>query len=317
MEQELAERIIDEISDDGISERVLFHLMGEPLLHKNWFEIFSYAARKNLKIVLITNCSRLDNHVTEKLLSLDIEKIVLSLQTPTPETFKLRGARGLSFDECIKNIKRVIIGKLEKGSSTLLDIDLLNTSNRDLIDLRKDIRVVEDDETARMVVEYWTSFAEDLINRYNVQFSPLSSRQISSLSLKRGFNCEILPGVFISSRKATNWSNTITNSNRIIPGFIGGCDALKDQVGILWNGDLVLCCVDFDGKTTLGNVKDSSMVEILNSKFAEKIRKNFGRGILSHPYCRLCRGGTTLKTWLIRQIGSLIVYKFNYEYVDA
>jgi len=88
---------------------------------------------------------------------------------------------------------------------------------------------------------------------------------------------------------------------------IGGCNALRGQCGILWNGDLVLCCGDFDGQTVLGNMSTSSISDILNSDYAVKIRKNFSRGILVHPFCKKCRGGTTLKTALARQFGSLII----------
>ncbi len=316
MDLGLARKVLDEVSE-RISGRVVFHLMGEPLLHKDWYEIFSYANNRGLRTTFNTNGSQLDDKTAERLFSLGIEKIVLSLQTPDPETFRLRKAGGLTFEEYTRRIEGAIRKKFEVGSNAVLDLDLLNTSNRGLIDLREDIRVLEDDEAARRAVARWATFGSGLMEELGMPFTPPTEREIEALSLRAGFNLEILPGVFISSRKATNWANRITNSERVIPGLVGGCDALKGQVGILWNGDLVLCCVDYDGRTAMGNVGDSSITEILAGDEARRIRRNFERGLLTHPYCKLCRGGTTRKTWLIRQFGSLAVYNLGYKYLDA
>jgi len=43
----------------------------------------------------------------------------------------------------------------------------------------------------------------------------------------------------------------------------------------LWNGDVVLCCYDYDGFNVVGNVNGHSMVDIWNGKRVEQLRELF------------------------------------------
>lgn len=310
MATDLAKAIIDDIADTDLTRSLMFHLMGEPLLHRDWLEIFAHSVKRDLAVTFGTNCSRLDDATLNRLFSLPITHMILSLQTPTPETFRLRRAPNLTFDDLIGLVKATIRKKFEKNNAVSFSIDLLNTCSfvRNLIDLRSDIRVLEDDESAKDVVASWVDFAKEVIDQWHLDFTPPTDEDIQSLSLRRGFAFDILPDVKLISRKATNWANTLTNGKRIFPGLIGGCSALTGQCGILWNGDVVLCCGDFDGRTVIGNVRESRLVDVLESDYAKRLRRDFRLGLMTHPYCRQCRGGTTLRTWLSRQVGTFIVH---------
>ncbi len=48
--------------------------------------------------------------------------------------------------------------------------------------------------------------------------------------------------------------------------MIKPCTDIYHQVGIYWNGDVVPCCYDVDGKKIMGNLLKSSLTEIWNSK---------------------------------------------------
>ncbi|HXW69779.1 MAG TPA: radical SAM protein, partial [Dissulfurispiraceae bacterium] len=49
METGLARRIITELKADGICEKITFHIMGEPTLHKDFFGILHHAERQKMK----------------------------------------------------------------------------------------------------------------------------------------------------------------------------------------------------------------------------------------------------------------------------
>ncbi len=59
---------------------------------------------------------------------------------------------------------------------------------------------------------------------------------------------------------------------------------------ILWNGDVVLCCVDWERKHVFGNIHEASIREIWNSEpyrqYRERMRKNDFAGTL----CENCKG---------------------------
>lgn len=52
------------------------------------------------------------------------------------------------------------------------------------------------------------------------------------------------------------------------------CPNLWEGMRVNWNGDVVLCCQDYEGKVILGNVNDQSIVDIWNNKLIQYYRKN-------------------------------------------
>ena len=68
----------------------------------------------------------------------------------------------------------------------------------------------------------------------------------------------------------------------------GTCKALKDQIGILVNGDVVSCCLDNNGDNKLGNVFKQDINEIINSSKYQEILNGFNRHELVSHLCQRC-----------------------------
>jgi radical SAM protein with 4Fe4S-binding SPASM domain len=66
------------------------------------------------------------------------------------------------------------------------------------------------------------------------------------------------------------------------------CFYRKDHFAILSNGEVVLCSLDFNGHTTIGNVNDTTLSSIINGDKARKVFSEFEQGQLALPYCRKC-----------------------------
>ena len=66
------------------------------------------------------------------------------------------------------------------------------------------------------------------------------------------------------------------------------CYALKDQLGILCDGTVVPCCLDSDGEIKLGNILETPLNEILNSKRAIALRDGFKNRKATEKLCRRC-----------------------------
>lgn len=56
------------------------------------------------------------------------------------------------------------------------------------------------------------------------------------------------------------------------------CRTLWRNLVVMWNGDVIPCCVDMYGKLILGNVTQQSLREIFNSPKAQALRKRHLRG---------------------------------------
>ena len=66
------------------------------------------------------------------------------------------------------------------------------------------------------------------------------------------------------------------------------CYGLKDQIGVLWDGTVVPCCLDHEGDIPLGNLFEQELGEILDGPRAQAICRGFERGIAAEELCRKC-----------------------------
>ncbi|MBQ7329394.1 MAG: SPASM domain-containing protein [Oscillospiraceae bacterium] len=66
------------------------------------------------------------------------------------------------------------------------------------------------------------------------------------------------------------------------------CYGLRDQLGVLWDGTVVPCCLDHEGDLALGNLFEQDMEEILQSPRAKAIYEGFSRKEAVEELCRRC-----------------------------
>lgn len=66
------------------------------------------------------------------------------------------------------------------------------------------------------------------------------------------------------------------------------CYGLRDQLGVLWDGTVVPCCLDHEGDLDLGNLFTQDMEEILQSPRAKAIYEGFSRKEAVEDLCRRC-----------------------------
>jgi hypothetical protein len=123
----------------------------------------------------------------------------------------------------------------------------------------------------------------------------------------------IFPGVEIGfSRIQEFWvreqRGDHISANKGNLGYVGGCSAaFRDDFGILANGDVTTCCVDYDGRNVIANLHEKTLLEVLDGSEARRIRRSFQWFIPPTQFCRECRGGPTLGSSLVKQIGTIAV----------
>lgn len=66
------------------------------------------------------------------------------------------------------------------------------------------------------------------------------------------------------------------------------CYGLRDQLGVLWDGTVVPCCLDHNGDLALGNLYRQDMEEILASPRAKAIYEGFSQKKAAESLCRRC-----------------------------
>jgi hypothetical protein len=95
----------------------------------------------------------------------------------------------------------------------------------------------------------------------------------------------------------------------IRPARLGYCHGLAENFGVLWNGDYVICCADYDGETVLANASTTSLCDYLSLPAVQEIAGGFRRYRVVHPHCQKCLGDRSLASAVARQIGSILYFK--------
>lgn len=85
-----------------------------------------------------------------------------------------------------------------------------------------------------------------------------------------------------------NWGGSL-DGNRDLTERGMPCLRLWQTFTVLWNGDVALCCMDYDGKVVLGDVRDHTISEVFNGAGLKKIRGFHLRGEFEKiPICLKC-----------------------------
>jgi radical SAM protein with 4Fe4S-binding SPASM domain len=97
-------------------------------------------------------------------------------------------------------------------------------------------------------------------------------------------------GYTLSDRIYLEWGETFEwpDLSASEGGENGFCYGLRDQIGVLWDGTVVPCCLDHEGDIPLGNLYQQTLEEILDSPRAKAIYDGFSRRKAVEELCRKC-----------------------------
>ncbi|MBN2655375.1 MAG: radical SAM protein [Nitrospirae bacterium] len=305
MDTELAKRLITEIGENKISDKITFHVMGEPTLHKDFFEILQFAIDNGVKVGLTTNGGGLGREVGKKLAAYPMHQVDISLQTPDERSFELRKAGALEFRDYLEGIFSFFDEYYKGHKDTIFKFRFLNTRFRKKNMEKKTgpISVISSTEELRSTFRYWAGRVYDITGISNKDRDKAFG-MIDKLSAYKWNVVEVAPNVFFETYMLEDWGHAF-GDKKVRKAWAGYCFGMRDHFAILHNGDVILCCVDFDGNTVIGNANDKSLKEILSSEEFGKIMDGFRRFKLVHPYCRHCLGSTSLLGWMFKPVLSV------------
>ncbi|MCK5357322.1 MAG: SPASM domain-containing protein [Elusimicrobiales bacterium] len=67
-----------------------------------------------------------------------------------------------------------------------------------------------------------------------------------------------------------------------------GCQGLQHHFAVLCSGETVPCCLDYDGKLSIGNINNTPLKDILNSPSAIKLKNSIAGKTPIPDYCATC-----------------------------
>lgn len=297
MDEELARSALAQIAALDLAEKVTLHVMGEPLLHPQFFSILDHARSLNLPVGLTTNGALLKADTIEKLAALDLRQIDISVQTPDEQSFQATRGSRVDFSKYRHGLLDLLAACQARPAPPIFKIRMMTT--RFAGRMRHHLGIPDfmgSSRALRNTVLEWTEAVYQRLGFASAKMDRVKER-VKKIRI-HGWNViEIAPRIFIETYVLTDWGNAFMNDGIIEAGH-GYCFGMRDHFAILHTGDVVLCCVDFDGKTAFGNLKDDPLIDILRVPELEAIMLGFRRSRLVHPYCRQCLGSRSrLESW--------------------
>lgn len=95
---------------------------------------------------------------------------------------------------------------------------------------------------------------------------------------------KIRENLYLNQEHEFSWPD-VNNDINLPNGF---CYGLRDQIGILVNGDVVPCCLDANGEMVLGNIFTSNLDSIISSSRATSILNGFSNRHALEDLCIHC-----------------------------
>jgi radical SAM protein with 4Fe4S-binding SPASM domain len=111
----------------------------------------------------------------------------------------------------------------------------------------------------------------------------------------------------VFAQPAMDWGNAF-NSGKVYPAHIGACGYALRNLGVLSNGDVTICCGDYEGRTSLGNLGQQTFAEMLASPRVQAIQQGFERMRVVHPHCQRCLGSSQPVKALLKGVASVYLF---------
>ncbi|WP_334085349.1 radical SAM/SPASM domain-containing protein [Helicobacter typhlonius] len=285
MQKEVFESICRQI--EGKTKRACFQILGDPLSVKNFEDYTQIAHSYHLKIDLVTTGLFLKERHFELLLQEPFVQVSFSLSAFLANPLLLHTShlyRILSFCEaCIHANSPIFIN--------------LRLHQNDILQKSRDFN---------MILESIRSFFG------------LSAYVLEQFLAGRDIRIKLAPKIFLNATRSFSWEQEDIKKVDTMRGGLDShnqveieskdCKIFKDsktqreeknprkplcygaikQCGVLSNGELVPCCIDYKGKASFGNVKEQSIKNILESPSFKGFRHLLKEGIAPCDLCKNC-----------------------------
>ncbi|CEO20413.1 radical SAM/SPASM domain-containing protein [Paraclostridium sordellii] len=216
---------------------VRFIRWGEPTLHLNYLSIIEKVKNAGALIHINTNGSLLDEAQIQKLLDMHLDSIKFSFQGADEGTYN----------------------EMREGGDYLRLLDIVRKfhemrGERDYPYIQ--ISTTLTGETVEQI-EGFKSDIGDYCDYYNVGYTKLNHLNVDTMNIDEEEKKKI---------RRLQEHETINHTFRPV------CVEAFDKLSINWNGDVTLCCGDYDNFMIIGNILDMDLKQIFNSRAADIYR---------------------------------------------
>jgi len=305
METKDVTKILHELSKYEGIDFVAFHQFGEPILHPDLWKYIDLCKELGLRTQLVTNGLGLTKKNIENIInhSPDILRISLHVLDPLHH-MEIRGIK-VPFEKYIDRVSNCL--------SALID------HNHKIQEIRTDVAVNDDRNRGlkRYIGEKTGGIDTGdptILNQTVHKLKPRITNLLKEIERKsRSFVfsekhfTEMIEKYYVSSPKGGGLHDeayiieennflaykSFWNGRKLSTFYpIESATCSTETIGILADGTVTLCCIDYEGFTGLGNIHEESLEKILNRNrsILTGLRET---GDLHFETCKKCLGAPT------------------------
>ncbi|MBN2406497.1 MAG: radical SAM protein [Elusimicrobia bacterium] len=256
----LYKKIIDDISPYAVA--VNLYLNGESFLHKDIIEMINYTRSRRISVKIDTNMHVMDVKTAEKLVGSGLERLIVDIDGADQETYARYRAGG--------NLEKVL-----NNMSLLSSVKKRMRSKRPVIEVRSILMRYNEGQTGEIKRMSYSCGAD------NVFFVPMTMDAKNDSVFEQ----------WAPSDRDKSLYDPVTRDNRFAAKKGNPCPELWTLGFIRWDGTVIACCMDDEGKG-FGKISEgSSFADIWNGRdFAAARNAVCGRDTDIVNDCTGCRG---------------------------
>ena len=263
------DRLMEQAEDFPDLSQIVFCGIGEPLTHPGILDMIRKARHGGLEVSLNTNGHLLDKAVCKELIRLGVSRIVVSIDSLEPETY--RAMRNADLLPVLQNLRDFNTAKRDMGSlMPKLEIVFV-AMRRNRHELTELIRLASDLAATKILVSHVLVYTEEMRQEILYGYSPVPPLPSSSWPVRAD------AWVF--------WGTT--DLPRMHWGAEQRCPFIRDRAAVIgWDGSVLPCyalCHNYsyytlDGRLKhvsryiQGNIQQQPLIEIWTSEEYTRFR---------------------------------------------
>ena len=279
MPKDLAMGLLGQFAEMGFAGSLYFHVLGEPLLHPDVFVLTDRAADLGMRPVIFTNGGALSEDRVRKILSSRACELVISMQTISRESYERLRRTPLDWDTYLGRIQMAlaVADESDSGCAFRVSIGIKKADPQH----PEDLYFLEHESPAQLRASIVSIFSR-------VQGANLAHvlKRVEAQELPDMPEMKVSERVSLSVKQMGNWRRAMQRE----PATTGRCRFFGKECAVLADGSVTFCHVDYDGRTTSGNIKESSLDAIVSTPEFVEAADGFTRGESVPVGCRRCRG---------------------------
>jgi radical SAM protein with 4Fe4S-binding SPASM domain len=256
MSFEVFKRVIDQFV--AINPRLasthgaFLHHFGESLMHPQIERFIRYAEENGVRVKLSVNPLAMKDKVIDFLIASPPSYLMIALDGHDDESFeRIRGVRN-AYDISVKRLHSYLARKVAANVPTFVELGMIDFA--------------ENAHSLHLLRDRWVGVA--------------------------GIDS-------VTAKKFTTWDGSAEEINAYLPAPVTNVEARArfplpscklpwERLSVTWDGSVVPCCYDYNGKMVLGNVMQQTLTEIWNGEPMRALRAEFRSNKVENPLCRQC-----------------------------